>query len=635
MQSPTKLPRDTTIRFRLIFACLSVSLLVSAIYVTVSYRLTSDIIFTAEFKNLAHTTMLVENALLNHPDSSTPHSEFNATTMITEPEVASVLQIQSQDYSRVLPHLLNNEQALELLRLIQDQGSPDTQSEQVIRLANKSYIWFVHKGETFSITFIKEMTLLNAAFRLLAKRFLITSVIVFWIAVWLALTLSSIIAKRADDVNAALTELATHDPLTGLPNRLYLNQKIAKLSGGERDSEKINEACLLVIDLDKFKAVNDSFGHSTGDKLLVAVTERILTVVKAPCELIRLGGDEFIVWAPDLSLVQGKQLARDIIKVCDTTIPLNGLEINTGTSVGVAHYPTHTNNSEALISCADNAMYKAKKQHSGWQVYEKQSELNHQRDIMLRADLNNAMLNNELILHFQPKVDMRTGDIVGVEALCRWQHPQLGLLHPIEFIDLIDQSGKVQDFGRYIIRQAIIQASHWQQKGFRTPIAVNLSPYNLLDPKLATFITQTLNEHQLSASFIQIELTENETCLNIMHIQSGIDKIRQIGIEIAIDDFGTGMSSLAYLDNLKANTIKIDKTFISDIDTNQRHRAIVSSAVSLAESFSCNIVAEGVETKRQAELLISLGCHVAQGYLYAKPMEAIAIENLMKKGIAV
>ncbi|BFT32212.1 hypothetical protein D210916BOD24_33880 [Alteromonas sp. D210916BOD_24] len=612
------------------------SLLVSAIYVTVSYRLSSDIIFKAEFKNLAHTTALVDKVLLqNTSHTNGANSEFIRHLLNTEPNVPSVLQVNTQNYSSVVSHLLNDEESLQLLNLVHEQVPPEDQSEQIVTLNSKSYIWFIDTSGSATITYVKEMTLLNATFRLLAKRFLITSIIVFWIAVWLALTLSSIIAKRADDVNAALTELATHDPLTGLPNRLYLNQKIANLSGNEKDSDKISEASLLVIDLDKFKAVNDSFGHSTGDKLLVAVTERILTVVKAPCELIRLGGDEFVVWAPEMGLVQGKQLAKDIIAVCDTTILLNGLEINTGTSVGVAHYPTHTDNTEILMSCADNAMYNAKKQRNGWQVYEKKSELNHQRDIMLKADLNGAMLNRELVLHFQPKVDMRTGEIVGVEALCRWQHPQLGLLMPAEFIDLIEHSGKVQDFGRYIIEQAIIHASNWRLEGVSTPIALNLSPYNLLDPKLASFITQTLNEHHLPANFIQIELTENETCLNIMHIQSGIDKIRQIGIEIAIDDFGTGMSSLAYLDNLKANTIKIDKTFISDLVANKQHRAIVSSAVSLAKSFGCNIVAEGVETKGQAELLISLGCYVAQGYYYAKPMTEDAIKHLINEGVSV
>lgn len=319
--------------------------------------------------------------------------------------------------------------------------------------------------------------------------------------------------------------------------------------------------------------------------------------------------------------------------VCDTTVPLNGLEINTGASVGIAHYPSHTSNPETLISCADTAMYKAKKQRSGWSIYDNQNVLVNEQDVMLKADLNQAMLNSELILHFQPKVDMRNGNIVGVEGLCRWQHPRLGLLMPFAFINLIERSGKVQDFGRYIVKKAIEHASSWLNEGCSTPIAINLSPYNLLDPGLCAFIQQELIENKLPANLLQIELTENETCLNIKYIESALSEIRQLGIAIAIDDFGTGMSSLAYLNNLKANTIKIDKTFITDIETNKGHQAIVSSTVTLAESFKCDVVVEGVETRDQADLLLSLGCFIAQGYFYAKPMPEHNMKCLLKDGI--
>jgi EAL domain-containing protein (putative c-di-GMP-specific phosphodiesterase class I) len=251
---------------------------------------------------------------------------------------------------------------------------------------------------------------------------------------------------------------------------------------------------------------------------------------------------------------------------------------------------------------------------------------------MLKAGLNEALANNELVLHFQPKVDMRTGEIVSVEGLCRWQHPSLGLLMPYAFIDLIEHSGKVQDFGRYIVKQAIYCAASWQKEGIRIPIAINLSPYNLLDPGLIAFIEQTLAQAQLSAHFIHIELTENETSLNINYIQEALEKIRRLGIKISIDDFGTGMSSLAYLDTLKADTIKIDRTFISDLESNKGHRAIVSAAVDLAKSFECNVVAEGVETKQHADLLLSMGCYIAQGYYYAKPMPEKDMKQLIETG---
>ena len=277
-------------------------------------------------------------------------------------------------------------------------------------------------------------------------------------------------------------------------------------------------------------------------------------------------------------------------------------------------------------------MYKAKEQRSGWQLYDDQKVANHKQDLQLRAEINDAMLNNQLILHFQPKVDIQTGLIVSVEGLCHWQHPQLGLLMPFAFIELIEHSGKVQEFGRYIIKKAVEHVALWRQEGIFTPIAVNLSPYNLLDPGLDSYIKGLLNDYDVPAECIELELTENETCLNIKYIQGALDKLRHLGVKLAIDDFGTGMSSLAYLANLQANVLKIDRTFIKDIETNSGHRAIVASTVTLAESFGCELVAEGVETHSQAAILTSMGCKLAQGYLYANPMSEEQIKALLTSG---
>ena len=558
--------------------------------------------------------------------SPLPNQEI--LSQVVNTDVASFIHVESTQKSISSAFRIDNSLSKQLLDITALRNDDD---DAIIMLDDRCFIWLrVSPGE-YTITYLKETTLLDVTLHLVAKRLLITSVIVFWIAVWLALTLSSIIAKRAEEVNDKLEELATHDSLTGLPNRLYLTEILRSIV--EKNEHHTRQGCLFGVDLDKFKEVNDSFGHSTGDKLLMALSQRILTVVQPPNELMRLGGDEFIIWAPNFTIPQGKALAQELNNICDTTIPINGLEINTGASVGFAHYPTHTTSPETLLSCADSAMYKAKKQRSGWEMYDEQIVLSNERDVMLKAGLNEALANNELVLHFQPKVDMRTGEIVSVEGLCRWEHPSLGLLMPYAFIDLIEHSGKVQDFGRYIVKQAIHCGAAWQKEGIRVPIAINLSPYNLLDPGLIAFIEQTLSSEKLSAHFIHIELTENETSLNVNYIGDALEKIRQLGIKIAIDDFGTGMSSLAYLDTLKADIIKIDRTFICDLESNKGHRAIVSAAVNLAKSFECKVVAEGVETKQHADLLMSMGCYIAQGYYYAKPMPEKEIKQLIEAGI--
>jgi diguanylate cyclase (GGDEF)-like protein len=627
MFTKPKILRQASIRPRLILACLAVSLLVSAIYVTVSYRLAADVNIESERRAMSQIVSLITNIPLSDKQRS-PLPDREVLSQIVNTDVASFIHVASTQNSISSAFRIDSSVSKQLLDITASRNDDD--DDAIIMLDDRCFIWLRMSLGEYTITYLKETTLLDVTLHLVAKRLLITSVIVFWIAVWLALTLSSIIAKRAEEVNDKLEKLATHDSLTGLPNRLYLTEILRSIVEKKEDNNQ--QGCLFGVDLDKFKEVNDSFGHSTGDKLLIALSQRILTVVQPPNELMRLGGDEFIIWAPDLTISQGKVLAQELKNICDTTIPINGLEINTGASVGFAHFPTHTSSPETLLSCADSAMYKAKKQRSGWEVYDEHIVLSNERDVMLKAGLNEALANNELVLHFQPKVDMRTGEIVSVEGLCRWQHPSLGLLMPYAFIDLIEHSGKVQDFGRYIVKQAIYCAASWQKEGIRIPIAINLSPYNLLDPGLIAFIEQTLAQAQLSAHFIHIELTENETSLNINYIQEALEKIRRLGIKISIDDFGTGMSSLAYLDTLKADTIKIDRTFISDLESNKGHRAIVSAAVDLAKSFECNVVAEGVETKQHADLLLSMGCYIAQGYYYAKPMPEKDMKQLIETG---
>ncbi|WOI37411.1 EAL domain-containing protein [Alteromonas sp. CI.11.F.A3] len=631
MQKVPILLQKTAIRTRLIFACLTVSILVSAIYVTVSYRLAADVGIQNELARMSRVVTFLKKEIQTNEDAFfNGNYTFDPQNRLADPSLPTLFHVNAPQNQWTQAHLIDSLSIRNIVKRI-DLLSEDSSS--ILTLDDRNYLWLNVTFGQYNIFYFKETTLIDATLQLVAKRLIITSVIVFWITGWLALTLSSIIAKRADEINASLAKLATNDPLTGLANRLYITEILHEISTNEHKRKMLSQACLFVIDLDKFKEVNDSFGHNTGDELLVELANRMSAILTLPNELIRIGGDEFIVWAPHCDAKKAEALAQALVQVCDTTVPLHGLEINTGASVGFAHYPSHTNNPETLISCADTAMYKAKKQRSGWAIYDNQNVLVNERDVMLRADLNNAMLNNELILHFQPKVDMRNCDIVGVEGLCRWQHPKFGLLTPFAFIHLIEHSGKVQDFGRYIIKKAIEHASSWRSEGFSTPIAINLSPYNLLDPGLSTFIQDELNQHQLPANLLQIELTENETCLNIKYIESALRKIRQLGIAIAIDDFGTGMSSLAYLNSLKANTIKIDKTFITDIETNKGHRAIVSSTVTLAESFECDVVVEGVETKRQADLLLSLGCFIAQGYFYAKPMPEYDMKCLLKNGM--
>ncbi len=609
--------RDASVRPRLIVACLVVSVLISSIYVTVSYRLTADVSLQTELKAMEKLARLLSSELtmLDYPLEDKADSLVN---LLSDPNDKTprlfYIQSSSEDWRRA--HRLSKAEQIQLLTSI-DSPPDDT---HLITVNDRSFLWQKYRGPEFTVTYLQQTTALDMTLSFVAKRLLITSVLVFWISVWLALTLSSLIAKRAQEINDALAKIATHDALTGLPNRLYLMDTLSNALCPNTSAKSLLNGSLFVIDLDKFKEVNDSFGHSAGDTLLKEVAARLLKIVTPPAELIRIGGDEFIIWAPELDIDGAEALAQQMVNACDTPIMINGLAVNTGASIGISHYPSHANEPEALIVCADTAMYKAKEQRNGWQVYDDNKIADYKHNLQLRAELNDAMQQSQIILHYQAKVNLETGLIVGVEGLCRWEHPRLGLLMPGQFIDLIEDSGKVQEFGRYIIGKVIQQAAMWQQQGIQVPIAINLSPYNLLDPGLVTYIHNLLNENQVSPQLIEIELTENETCLNIKYIKAALEKIKSLGIALAIDDFGTGMSSLAYLAHLNVDVLKIDRAFVADIEDNPGHRAIVASAITLSQSFGCKMVVEGVETMSQARLLHNMGCVIAQGYLFAKPL---------------
>ena len=630
MQQIAKIKQDKSVRPRLIWACLCVALLVSAIYVTVSYRLTADITIRSELKAMGHITSLVSNELsqlknqaIDAENVDTVLSEI-LLSAVNSPAFITVSTPQQQWHKNLLISSAKRSTLLQLVAEAEDNAEP-------IEVDGNTFLWQQHKIGQYQITFVQQTQALDVTLEFVAKRLLVTSIIVFWIAVWLALTLASLIARRAEQVNESLAYIATHDSLTGLPNRLYLIELLENSLGPATDDSDtpVDEGCLLIIDLDRFKDVNDSFGYAAGDTLLKEVARRVSELISAPAELIRTGGDEFFIWGPDYTIEQAKTLSLEIVNSCNSPILINGLTVNSGASIGISHYPSQADDTAGLIVCADTAMHKAKAMRSGWQVYDNKKIADYKDILQLRAELSDALAQQQIILYYQPKVDLATGEVTGAEALCRWQHPRLGLLGPGEFIDLIEHSGKVQEFGRYIIASAAAQAEQWYSDGLLVPIGINLSPYNLLDPGLAEFISETLKRHQIPPQFIEIELTENETCINIDYIQSALAQIRELGVSLAIDDFGTGMSSLAYLSELRVNVLKIDRAFICDLTTNQGHRAIIAAAVTLSQSFGCDMVAEGVETQEQARLLYDMGCRAAQGFLFARPMPAEAFRSLL------
>ena len=647
MTSVSDLQQDKSFRLRVMLACIGIAFLVSSIYVVVSYRLAADLGVETELKSLEKQTRLFHSGLVAAEQELQQRAETIADKLFVDALYNDKLYISAfnaEEHWEFSQHFSREERT----QLIQAMSANFGLSSGVFEVGSQQYIWLTYPGDVYDVLIVRTTSALDASVMYVAKRLSITTLIVFWVSIWSALTLSSLIAKRVRRKNEALARLATHDTLTGLPNRLYLVDfmernlpksvkaptpaEITQPFDPEAHFTQVDTyASLFVIDLDKFKEVNDSLGHSAGDRLLVGMGKRIREFLAEDQLLVRTGGDEFVVWAPNIIGPSAERLARELVEICNKPFSIDNLSVNTGASIGIAYYPRHANSAETLIIKADAAMYEAKRQRCGWMVCD-DTNLEDARDrLKLRADLGSALGLNQIVFYFQPKVDLATGKITGAEALARWNHPTEGILSPFHFIDLIERSGRVQEFGRYVLDKNVAQIAAWQREGMDVQVAVNLSPYNLLDPGLVEYIRNLFVAYDVPAQLLEIELTESETSISPDDIARQLREFKRLGVKVAIDDFGTGMSSLSYISDLEVNIIKIDRSFVNDVEENGKHYAVVSAAITMANAFETKLVAEGIETQSQANLLADLGCHYGQGYYYSRPLPADEFRALMKQ----
>ncbi len=426
---------------------------------------------------------------------------------------------------------------------------------------------------------------------------------------------------------------AHHDTLTGLPNRTLLYERLNSLLAKAFSNEQ--QMWVLFLDLDRFKLINDSLGHGTGDLVLKKVSERLLNVIRENDTLARLGGDEFVLvlQGTNESRLEVSLLDRIMAAIC-APVEVGGEDLSVACSIGIAAYPTDGTTADMLIEHADVAMYRAKESgRKTWKFYK--SEMNEAAIYRLRIenDLRSALDRGEFVLHYQPQIDLRTGTVIGVEALIRWQHPQSGLLPPATFISVAEDIGLIIPIGAWVLKQACLQAVAWQKLGF-PPIhmAVNLSARQFAQQGLSQLIAQTLQSTGFNSSLLELEITENLMMSNVEEAANILADLRSLGVAISVDDFGTGYSSLYYLKRFPINILKIDRSFVRDITTDRDDAAIVVAIVALAQSLGLKVIAEGVELEEQAAYLIECGCDAAQGYLYSKPVSPEVIENILENG---
>ncbi len=424
---------------------------------------------------------------------------------------------------------------------------------------------------------------------------------------------------------AALAHQAQHDPLTDLPNRTLLRHELQEALRAHR-LEQLPMA-LLMMDLDRFKDVNDTFGHRYGDVLLQQVGQRLAATIGTAGTLARLGGDEFGVLLPRTTAEQADALARRLVEALDEPLPLEGQSVALGASVGVALFPDHGEDSETLQRHADVAMYVAKRSGGGHALYKTELDKHSADRIALASELRQAIETGQLVLYYQPTVDCARRRVSGVEALVRWQHPQRGMIPPDSFIPLAEQSGVIKVLTAYVLEAALRQCRAWLDEGIELNMSVNLSMRNLHDPQLPETIHDLLQQYQVEPERLNLEITESTIMADPTRALQVLSQLRALGVHIAIDDFGTGYSSMAYLKGLAVDALKIDKSFVQKLATDASDRAIVRSTVELGHNLGLRVVAEGVEDTISYEQLARLGCDLAQGYYLGRPMPAADLQR--------
>ena len=411
-----------------------------------------------------------------------------------------------------------------------------------------------------------------------------------------------------------------HDLLTGLPNRALLIERLQQLL--LRQPRTGEPVALLVMDLTDFKAVNDSLGHDVGDNLLKQVGPRLTASLRAADTVARLGGDEFAILLPGTDETGAARVAQKMLAALEQAFPLEGETLDIGASVGVAVAPAHATQAEQLLSRADVAMYAAKGSLAGLAVFSAEHERDGAGRLAMMSDLRRAVDEGELVLYYQPQLDLRSGAITSVEALARWMHPKRGLVGPSEFIPLAERTGLIKRLTRTVLTEAIRQARAWELAGLRMPVAVNLSMRNIHDPQLPQTIAQLLQRWDARPDLLRLEMTETVLAADPERALQTMDSLRAMGVHIALDDFGTGYSSLAYLNRLPLDEIKIDRSFVVGMVDDESSATIVRATVELGHGLGYAVVAEGVENSETRQRLTALGCDAIQGFLVAHPMPA-------------
>jgi len=427
--------------------------------------------------------------------------------------------------------------------------------------------------------------------------------------------------------------MANHDALTGLPNRTLLNDRLSQaVLYAQRYDRWVT---VLFVDLDNFKFINDSLGHNAGDELLKTIAKRMVSCIRATDTVVRIGGDEFVIvlfdQPKDADVIS--ETVRKIQSAIAEPVRLEGHDLSVTSSIGIANYPNDGVDTDALLANADAALYRAKDVgRDNFQFYTSELNAKVHEKFLLQEELRNALARSELVLHYQPQVDLRTGRIFALEALVRWRHPKLGIVPPVKFIPMAEGTGLIVPIGDWVLREACRQNKAWQDSGLPPMVvSVNVSARQFREKDLVARVASVLKESGLDAEYLELEVTESLIMQDVDLAVVTMKKLKALGIQLSIDDFGTGYSSLSALKSFPVTRLKIDKSFVDGLLADENDRAVAGAVISLGQQLNMRVIAEGVETDAQAALLRNINCDEMQGYLFSKPLSAEGIEELLRE----
>lgn len=522
----------------------------------------------------------------------------------THPFYISILDSTSQFIRQQLPaDWQDNAPALMLAEATSGQ----------LNFAEKTWLWerVPIPGSSYQLLEIYNSQYTSNWLTSLTTRMVITGLIILWIASWLGILISTAVSKKLQAQTQAIQHQATHDSLTRLPNRLCLHEKLEKNITQAKNNE--SQLALMVMDLNRFKEVNDTLGHDIGDQLLCQIAERLQGLLSERDTLARMGGDEFAILLTFTHMAYVQGTIEKITAALAKPFIIKGLLLEANTSLGIACYPEHGDDANMLIQHADTAMYLAKHHDELFAFYDRDKDPHSLKRLTLMGDLRRAIDEEKLELYYQPKADISQRQINSVEALLRWQHPIYGYIQPSVFVDMAEQTGIIKPLTWWTLKTGIAQCARWHHEGLQISVAINLSPRMLHNLDLAEEIQTMLNDFGLAAKYLELEITETAIMQEPERAQEILSQLHKMGVRLSIDDFGTGYTSLAYMKNLPVDEIKIDMSFVQGMLNNQADAMIVRSIIELAHNMNYEVVAEGVSSEALFQRLASEGCEIAQG----------------------